>query len=62
MTRHEQWTILSFHLEGIETGRQVNVFNIDPGNDERLWTRMDGHWMLNQIDLAPGSIVMKWLA
>ena len=25
-----------FHLEGIEAGRRVKVFKIDPGTDERL--------------------------
>ncbi len=25
-----------FHLEGIETGRRVEVFQIDPGSGERL--------------------------
>ncbi len=25
-----------FHLEGIEAGRQVEVFKIDPGSGERL--------------------------
>jgi hypothetical protein len=25
-----------FHLEGIEAGRQVKVFKIDPGSGERL--------------------------
>ena len=25
-----------FHLEGVEAGRRVSVFRIDPGTDERL--------------------------
>lgn len=25
-----------FHLEGVEAGRQVSVFKIDPGSGERL--------------------------
>jgi hypothetical protein len=29
-------TIPRFHLEGIEAGRQVNVFKIDSGTGERL--------------------------
>src|SRR6266542_2520243 len=29
-------TIPRFHLEGVEAGRQVSVFRIDPGTGERL--------------------------
>ncbi len=29
-------TIPRFHLEGMEAGRQVSVFKIDPGTGERL--------------------------
>ena len=28
--------ISRFHLEGVEAGRQVSVFKIDPGTEERL--------------------------
>jgi hypothetical protein len=28
--------ILRFHLEGVEAGRHVSVFKIDPGTGERL--------------------------
>ena len=28
--------ISSFHLEGVEAGRRVSVFKIDPGSGERL--------------------------
>jgi hypothetical protein len=28
--------ILRFHLEGVEPGRRVSVFKIDPGTGERL--------------------------
>ena len=29
-------TIPRFHLEGVEVGRRVSVFKIDPGTGERL--------------------------
>jgi hypothetical protein len=29
-------TIPRFHLEGVEAGRQLSVFKIDPGTGERL--------------------------
>jgi hypothetical protein len=32
----EDRIIPRFHLEGIEAGRRVNVFKIDPGTGERL--------------------------
>jgi hypothetical protein len=39
-----------FHLEGVEAGRQVSVFKIDPGTGERLGllttaTVGDGGWV-----------------
>jgi hypothetical protein len=39
-----------FHLEGVEAGRQVKVFKIDPGTGERLGllataTVGDGGWV-----------------
>jgi hypothetical protein len=42
-----------FHLEGIESGRRVSVFRIDPGTGERLGllataTAGEGGW----VDLA----------
>jgi hypothetical protein len=32
----EERIIPRFHLEGVEAGRRVSVFKIDPGTDERL--------------------------
>jgi hypothetical protein len=32
----EDRRIPRFHLEGVEAGRQVSVFKIDPGTGERL--------------------------
>ena len=32
----EDRIIPRFHLEGVEVGRQVSVFKIDPGTGERL--------------------------
>jgi hypothetical protein len=32
----EDRIIPRFHLDGIETGRRVEIFRIDPGTDERL--------------------------
>jgi hypothetical protein len=47
-----------FHLEGIETGRHVNVYRIDSGTGERLGllataTVREGGW----VDLAEPIIV-----
>jgi hypothetical protein len=47
-----------FHLEGVETGRRVSVFKIDPGTGERLGqlttaTVGDGGW----VDLNEPIIV-----
>ncbi len=47
-----------FHLEGIEAGRQVNVFKIDPGTGQRLAllataTVDDGGW----VDLPQAILV-----
>jgi hypothetical protein len=47
-----------FHLEGVEAGRQVSVFKIDPGSGERLGllataTAGEGGW----VDLAEPIIV-----
>lgn len=48
-----------FHLEGVEAGRRVNVFKIDPGTGERLGllataTVGEGGW----VDLAE-PIIMR---
>jgi hypothetical protein len=50
--------ISRFHLEGVETGRRVAVFKIDPGSGERLGllataTVGEGGW----VDLAEPIIV-----
>jgi hypothetical protein len=47
-----------FHLEGIVTGRRVNIFKIDPGTGERLGllataTVGEGGW----VDLTEPIIV-----
>ena len=47
-----------FHLEGVEAGRQLSVFKIDPGSDERLGllavaTVAEGGW----VDLKEPIIV-----
>ena len=47
-----------FHLEGVEAGRQVSVYRIDPGTGERLGlmatvTVGDGGW----VDLSEPIIV-----
>src|SRR5208337_4639636 len=47
-----------FHLEGVEAGRRVNVFKIDPGTSERLGllasaTAGEGGW----VDLRVPIIV-----
>ena len=47
-----------FHLEGVEAGRRVEVFKIDPGTGERLGllvkaTVGEGGW----VDLAEPIIV-----
>jgi hypothetical protein len=47
-----------FHLEGVEAGRRVSVFRIDPGTQERLGllataTVGEGGW----VDLAEPIIV-----
>jgi hypothetical protein len=47
-----------FHLEGVEAGRQVSVFRIDPGTGERLGLVAtaivrEGGW----VDLAEPVIV-----
>src|SRR5438445_280925 len=47
-----------FHLEGVEAGRQVSVYRIDPGTGERLGllataTVGDGGW----VDLTKPIIV-----
>ena len=47
-----------FHLEGVEAGRHVSVFKIDPGSGERLGllgtaTVGEGGW----VDLADPIIV-----
>jgi hypothetical protein len=46
----EDRIIPRFHLEGVEAGRQVTVFKIDPGTGERLGllataTVGDGGWV-----------------
>ena len=50
--------ISRFHLEGVEAGRQVSVFKIDPGNGEQVGllamaTVGAGGW----VDLAEPIIV-----
>jgi hypothetical protein len=52
-------TIPRFHLEGVEAGRRVSVFKIDPGSGERLGllataTVGEGGW----VDL-PEPILMR---
>jgi hypothetical protein len=47
-----------FHLEGVEAGRRVNVFRIDPATGERLdllttGTTGDGGW----VDVKESIIV-----
>ena len=54
----EDRIIPRFHLEGVEAGRRISVFRIDPGNGERvglLATAIvnDGGW----VDLAEPIIV-----
>ena len=54
----EDRLIPRFHLEGIEAGRQVLVFKIDPGTSERLGllataTVGEGGW----VDLAESITV-----
>jgi hypothetical protein len=53
--------ISRFHLEGVEAGRRVEVYKIDPGSGERLGllataTVGDGGW----VDLAESIIVRAW--
>ena len=55
---YEDPFIPRFHLEGVEVGRQVSVFRIDPGTGERLGllataTVGDGGW----VDLLEPIIV-----
>ena len=54
----DERTIPRFHLEGVEAGRQVSVFRIDPGTGERvgllaLATAGEGGW----VDLQEPIIV-----
>ena len=54
----EDRLIPRFHLEGVEAGRRVSVFRIDPGTGERLGllatvTVGEGGW----VDLAEPIIV-----
>ncbi len=54
----EDRIIPRFHLEGVETGRRVEVFNFDAGTGERLGllataTVGNGSW----VDLAEPIIV-----
>ena len=54
----EDRIIPRFHLEGVEAGRRVSVFRIDPGTGERLGllalaTVGEGGW----VDLAEPIIV-----
>jgi hypothetical protein len=51
-------TIPRFHLEGVEVGRHISVFKIDPGSGERLSLLMtatvgEGGW----VDLDEPIIV-----
>jgi len=55
----EDRLIPRFHLEGVEVGRRVSVFKIDPGTGERLGllataTVGAGGW----VDLAEPIIVL----
>ncbi len=55
----EDRIIPRFHLEGVETGRRVSVFKIDPGTGERLGllataTVGEGGW----VDL-PAPIIVR---
>jgi hypothetical protein len=55
----EDRIIPRFHLDGVEVGRHVSVFKIDPGTGERLSllttaTVSDGGW----VDL-PRPVVVK---
>ena len=54
----EARNIPRFHLEGVEAGRKVKVFKIDPGTGERLGllataTVREGGW----VDLAEPIMV-----
>ncbi len=54
----EDRIIPRFHLEGVEAGRRVEVFKIDPGTGERLGLLMtasvgEGGW----VDLAEQIMV-----
>jgi hypothetical protein len=55
----EDRIIPRFQLEGVEAGRRVSVFKIDPGTDERLGllataTVGEGGW----VDLAEPIVVL----
>jgi hypothetical protein len=67
---HDPWFTFRFaedriipriHLEGIEVGRRVSVFKIDPGTDERLGllataTVGEGGWVeLSQPTIVPAG-------
>ena len=54
----EDRLIPRFHLEGVETGRQVSVFKIDPRTDERLGLLATGTvGQRGWVDLADPIIV-----
>jgi len=52
--------ISRFHLEGVEAGRQVSVFKIDPGTEERLGllataTVGEGGWVVLMQPIFVGA-------
>ena len=50
--------ISRFHLEGVEAGRRVEVFKIDPGTGERLGLlAMATVWVDGWVDLIEPIIV-----
>ena len=53
-------SIPRFHLEGVEAGRRVSVFKIDPGTGERLGlmataTVGKGGWVRSGRDVRDGA-------
>jgi hypothetical protein len=44
-----------FHLEGVEAGRRVSVFRIDPDTGERLGSDDDGHRGRRRLGRHPGA-------
>src|ERR1043166_4158651 len=65
----EDRLIPCFHLEGVEAGRQVSVFKIDPGTGERLGllataTGGEGGWvgLTEPIIVRAGGWILSLLA